>query len=186
MAWPPPVLPINRTNADPQQDTHPNDHNALALGLNDTVAKLASILDPWRPGETVQATMPPFGLTGGVQDIPLQNVIGNLATYIVYNGVPAFQFNRACVIVGVLDVQAGAPLAAGALLFSTIYSGLYTAVEIMPTTVGNTAQAQIPIVSNIPAGQVIFWQVTGQVTAQSFGGGLVRIWEAGTIGNSVR
>jgi hypothetical protein len=40
MAWPPPVLPINRTNALPMQDTHPQDHNAVNLAVNDTVAFL--------------------------------------------------------------------------------------------------------------------------------------------------
>src|SRR5881628_3132263 len=40
MPWPPPVLPINRTNAEPQQDTHPNDHNALAVAMNDTTDML--------------------------------------------------------------------------------------------------------------------------------------------------
>lgn len=40
MPYPPPVLPINRTNADPQQDTHPNDHNALALAVNDITTEL--------------------------------------------------------------------------------------------------------------------------------------------------
>jgi len=38
MAWPPAALPTNRTNASPQQDTHPADHNAIAQAINDTVA----------------------------------------------------------------------------------------------------------------------------------------------------
>lgn len=37
MAWPPPVLPTNRTNATPQLDTHAADHNAYALAMNDVV-----------------------------------------------------------------------------------------------------------------------------------------------------
>ena len=37
MAWPPPTLPTNRSNATPQTSTHPADHNALALAINDTV-----------------------------------------------------------------------------------------------------------------------------------------------------
>lgn len=41
MAWPPPVFPTNRTNATPQQDTHPADHNAIALAINDTVTHFA-------------------------------------------------------------------------------------------------------------------------------------------------
>jgi hypothetical protein len=40
MAWPPPVLPINRTNATPSQDTHPQDHNAVNLAVNDLVVKV--------------------------------------------------------------------------------------------------------------------------------------------------
>lgn len=44
MAWPPPVLPTNRTNATPQQDTHPADHNAVNLAVNDTVAQVQGIL----------------------------------------------------------------------------------------------------------------------------------------------
>jgi hypothetical protein len=43
MAWPPPVLPINRTNATPQLDTHAADHNALALAMNDTVAEVTRV-----------------------------------------------------------------------------------------------------------------------------------------------
>jgi hypothetical protein len=43
MAWPPPVLPTNRTNATPQQDTHPADHNAIAQAINDTVATVQAL-----------------------------------------------------------------------------------------------------------------------------------------------
>lgn len=43
MAWPPAALPTNRTNATPQQDTHPSDHNAIALAINDTVGKLVAV-----------------------------------------------------------------------------------------------------------------------------------------------
>ena len=42
MAYPPPVLATNRTNATPQMDTHAADHNALALAVNDIVKKLDS------------------------------------------------------------------------------------------------------------------------------------------------
>jgi hypothetical protein len=46
MAYPPPVLPINRDNATPQQDTHPADHNAVNLAVND----ITTVLGPWPPG----------------------------------------------------------------------------------------------------------------------------------------
>jgi hypothetical protein len=41
--WPPPVLPINRTNATPQLDTHAADHNAVNLAVNDLVGHVQSI-----------------------------------------------------------------------------------------------------------------------------------------------
>lgn len=38
MAYPPPTLPIDRTNALPMQDTHPQDHNAVNQAVNDITA----------------------------------------------------------------------------------------------------------------------------------------------------
>lgn len=44
MAWPPPTLPINRTDATPQgPGTHAGDHNAVNLAMNDTVQKVGAI-----------------------------------------------------------------------------------------------------------------------------------------------
>lgn len=42
MAWPPPPLPINRTNSTPQETTHPGDHNTMSQAINDTVAYFQS------------------------------------------------------------------------------------------------------------------------------------------------
>lgn len=42
MAWPPPTLPTNRTNATPQLDTHAADHNAANQAINDIVAQLTN------------------------------------------------------------------------------------------------------------------------------------------------
>jgi hypothetical protein len=47
MAWPPPVLPINRTNAVPQLDTHPADHNNANAAVNTIVTELGA--DPSGP-----------------------------------------------------------------------------------------------------------------------------------------
>lgn len=44
MAWPPPVLPVNRTDATPQQGTHPADHNAANLAINDLVTKVTPLI----------------------------------------------------------------------------------------------------------------------------------------------
>lgn len=43
MAWPPATLPTNRTNATPQNNTHPADHNAISAAINDTVGKVQQI-----------------------------------------------------------------------------------------------------------------------------------------------
>ena len=42
MAYPPPTLPTNRTNATPQQDVHAADHNAVNGAVNDIVAELGT------------------------------------------------------------------------------------------------------------------------------------------------
>jgi len=38
MAWPPPTLPINFTDATPQQTAHPDAHNKTNQAINDIVA----------------------------------------------------------------------------------------------------------------------------------------------------
>lgn len=40
MAWPPAPLPTTRTNLTPQLNTHPAEHNAQNLAINDTVARV--------------------------------------------------------------------------------------------------------------------------------------------------
>lgn len=55
MAWPPPTLPINQTNATPQQNTHPQDHAAANQAINDTVA-YAKQLPRGVIGQKVKAT----------------------------------------------------------------------------------------------------------------------------------
>jgi len=42
MAYPPSVLPVNRTNASAVQDNHPGDHNAENQAINDIVTTLGS------------------------------------------------------------------------------------------------------------------------------------------------
>jgi hypothetical protein len=69
MAWPPPTLPTNRTNADAQQDTHPADHNAANLAINDTAGKLkASVHQHWR-GIPGAPSLPPGGTLGYLQPV---------------------------------------------------------------------------------------------------------------------
>lgn len=64
MAFPPSPLPINRTNATPQSNTHPSDHNAIGAAVNDTVGVLNQV---YKQGATTLSQTGPGGgsLTGG-------------------------------------------------------------------------------------------------------------------------
>lgn len=44
MAWPPPTLPTTRTDTTVMATTHPADHNAANLAINDTVARVKTIV----------------------------------------------------------------------------------------------------------------------------------------------
>ena len=185
MAWPPPVQATNRTNATPQLDTHVADHNAHALAINDLVAHVVGLGDPWRPADVVQAGMNASPLSGSPQDVALNNVAGNLGTYDVSTGHPAIRMARAAFIVGTLTVGFSAPAATGAVIVDTIYSALRVARVQLPVIAGIPAQYEIPLAENLGAGQIIYWQMTGVATAQTFNLGGIRIWESGPFGNSV-
>jgi hypothetical protein len=60
MAWPPPLLPTNLSNATAQQDTHPAVHNAANLAINDLVAE-ARRTKAWYAQAT--AASGPYGTT---------------------------------------------------------------------------------------------------------------------------
>lgn len=64
MAWPPGVLPINRTNATTQQDTHPADHNAVNQAVNDIVPQVQALLAN-KPAFWVQANQPGQAIGAG-------------------------------------------------------------------------------------------------------------------------
>ena len=67
MAWPPPTLPINRSDATPQQTTHPADHNAVNLAVNDLVAKVTALdAEIGVIGRNVTAWLPDISF-GGVR-----------------------------------------------------------------------------------------------------------------------
>lgn len=63
MAFPPPTLSTSRTNATPQQDNHPADHNALALAINDIVP----ILTPFSMRRGVGLSESSQAIAGGAQ-----------------------------------------------------------------------------------------------------------------------
>jgi len=67
MAWPPGVLPINRTDATPQQTTHAADHNGANQAINDTVTKVvahdAQIANLTANAGLLLGELKPFALT---------------------------------------------------------------------------------------------------------------------------
>lgn len=83
MAWPPPVLPITRTNADAQKDTHPSDHNAANLAINDLVA--------WTTPRSDYIHSNPVAVTIGAG--------GGALGYIANTLIPAATFRRLMVII---------------------------------------------------------------------------------------
>lgn len=85
MAWPPPVLPINQTNATPQLDTHAADHRAVNQAVNDIVTKLGGDLD-------LRARIA-FGTIGGGAIGPAQSMNTTMI------GIPGGYANRPAVFI---------------------------------------------------------------------------------------
>lgn len=111
MTWSRPAdLPTNRTNATPQQDTHPNDHNAIGATVNQVIAQvdtldkstteLAKIIVGATPGGninpggsliTASLTLGPAGVylvTYGVAFVSTTAIIANVS--ILLGGVTQF------------------------------------------------------------------------------------------------
>jgi len=66
MAWPPPVLPTNRQDLTPQTVTHPAEHNAENLAINDLVAKVTGIDTELAGALRTTRTWTPNWVVGGV------------------------------------------------------------------------------------------------------------------------
>jgi hypothetical protein len=122
MAWPPPALPITRTNATPQFDTHAQDHNAVNLAVNDLVSKV-SWLDATVVDRGVQKSWTPAWVAGGVA-VPHTTV---LATYM--------QFGQ--MRIGMCVLQATGAVAAGGMLIGDgfwgtggVYSGWFEYLDL--------------------------------------------------------
>lgn len=58
MPYPPAALPVNLTNATPQQNTHPTLHNQVSQAINDVVTELGA--NPSGDEATVQARLDRF------------------------------------------------------------------------------------------------------------------------------
>lgn len=68
MAWPPAVLPADKTDLTPQKTTHPAAHNATNLAINDAVGEIRTLLE--------QKYIPKYKVTQQAQTIVTTNVYG--------------------------------------------------------------------------------------------------------------
>jgi len=83
MAWPPGILPVNRTDSTPQQTTHAADHNAVNGAVNDTVTQLktvsAALVRTGTDGQSTGTSIP----AGTLGDLRFDNM-----TDPTYGGLP--------------------------------------------------------------------------------------------------
>lgn len=190
MAWPPPALPINITDATPQQTTHPDLHNKTGQAVNDTVAKVgamdAALGNPWRAAEYGTCALSAGAMTGAIADVPITGVQGALLTLTSLSGHPAVLLNRSGLFVGRFNLLFAAPASNGGILFQTVLSGISVTTVQLPTVAGVPAQYAVPFTEYLAAGTYLYFQLAGLASAQSFSGGTFGIFEAGPFGSSVR
>lgn len=144
--WPPPVLPINRTDATYQQGVHPGDHNAANLAINDIVPQVQSLIDvlAGNVGRIVYGAIPggtagpggnvkiarglnlPAGAWAVLYTVLLSSDAALNATLRLYN-----------VSSGVFDAIARAPAPLGAGTFTVVVpsvGGGEVSVDLMPAS----------------------------------------------------
>ena len=148
MAWPPPVLPVNRSNATPQQDNHPGDHNAVNLAVNDLVAHMLAEVDnnrgfaSWTPRSGTNPSSP----SQAGFDVDL----GALLPLCPYDGTAVVTVN-AYVGFAPNAGQVGAALFSNAV--ASPVSGAWTVVAFPGTTaIGGSAWMATPSMTiSVPA-----------------------------------
>lgn len=81
MAWPPPVQPINLTDATAQQTVHPQIHNGNGQAINDIVARIQA-------NEADAALRRGFNAFNAAEvGIPVTPTVANVVTYTLQPGV---------------------------------------------------------------------------------------------------
>lgn len=130
MAWPPPVLPINRSNATAQQDTHPQDHNAANQAVNDTVTKVQgmdNLLTGTGTGGMGQLGRVVYG------SYPGGTIAPGTEAEVAYMTLPAGLW----LVCYTVMLTSAAPLVAGVKMFNVRqanpFSAVYSAPLIGPT-----------------------------------------------------
>jgi hypothetical protein len=182
MAWPPAVLPINRTDATLQQTNHPADHNAVNLAVNDTVAKIQSLGDPWRAANGVSASIVGGTLPTAAAPVGLSGVSGTLATYVNQSGIDMLQFNRAALVSGIFRVVLGGPPGNTVLYFTIVLAGIGTTDYAIPLVGGFGATLPIPFHAQVAAGWKLYLMMGGAGFTLPLSGGQVNLGESGTLG----
>ena len=92
MAWPPPVLPVNRTNATVQTDNHIYDHNTANQAINDLVTQVQALQGRLSPtgrgavGRNSNAVSVNTGTATDVGTIASINCVGGDIFYVEVSG----------------------------------------------------------------------------------------------------
>lgn len=90
MAYPPGTLPTGRTNATPQQDNHPADHNTVNQAVNDIVGRLGA--NPQgtfgEAGPTVGDSMNRVVVPNTIRDVSHDGALRVIATSTVVTLAP--------------------------------------------------------------------------------------------------
>jgi hypothetical protein len=154
MAWPPPTLPINRTNATPQLDTHAADHNALALAINDVTALLGPA--------------PKLHVDGGYQSIASHVMTGGGAVITVTGG-PAVPYPTTVYVNGWVAVASDSSAVAGiwCQVWSTATGVGSVVTETTATTAGGS-YAMVPVIHSFP---LLAYSVAGFSINAAWAGG---------------
>ncbi len=173
MAFPPATLPTNRTNATPQQDTHPSDHNALAAAINDTVQYAQDL----RAGNVIMKGAMVYCDGFAIQDV------ASAATGIrdIMSILQGTTYPYATRVHAVCEFQGG--FSAGASLFGVDIWGFTpntafgnNAVQVAAAA-GQMASFTVVASYPVPAGQSVGWKIRMNVT--NAGGGSTHSYGTG-------
>ena len=151
MAWPPPTLPTNRTDATPQAGVHAPDHNAANLAINDLVARVLTLDNlSWvdrRAGQVVIAN----DQWGNAANVDIPNAIAGYYLIAGFAQVETGSVAASGVDMRLLATAGGSPTEVGPVLSTAGAVGAFTKVNmipmvdvyLLPTTVGLSVGIQI-------------------------------------------
>ena len=181
MAWPPGVLAVNRTNATVQQDIHPADHNAVNAAVNDTVAQVQSIGNPWRDPATVTGNIGTGTVTTSPGNLAIASIAGSLGH--TTNNISVY-FDRRCLVVGYMNLHLGAASATGTIKVTVNMDG-YNQQNQWAVLAGHESSITIPTAMFVTPTSYIYWTVVAFGTTAPILEGSFSYAESGPFGSLI-